>query len=251
MALDRDTLEDNLKSVFDKASDVSNGMTVYDVAKEIVESIIDKYISGAELVLKQPGVNNSGTDVDFNVDGESVSVASFASTGQRVALEASLISSFFDPGDDNFGRPGLRVFAQGSQNDDDTKRWEDAVREIVINQGRNFGDSDSLEDTAADIISNFSPGYPFYITTLVSWGASAGYATAIAASLIPDDGESLFSNLETKMIENANTQASTQNAAQDMADALDDATKSATVTSSFTNSAGGFAQASPETQSII
>lgn len=252
MALDKDKLSQNLKSVFDKASDVINQMSIYDVAKEIVESIIDNYIFGAELILQEPGVNNSGPDATFDqINGESVSVITFNTTGQRVALEASLISAFLDPGDNNFGRPGLRVFALGSENEDDTIRWEDAVREIVINQSRNFGSEDSLEDTAADIISNFSPGYPFYITTLVAWGETAGYTTAASVSLIPDSGESLFSTLESEMVENSNSQASTQNAAEDMANAIDAATKKATVTASFTKSAGAYAQAKPETQTIV
>lgn len=251
MSLDKDTLSENLKIVFDRASNIANEMTIYDVAKEMVESIIDNYISQAEIVLREPGANNSGIDPDFNPDGESAPVVTFNTAGQRVALEASLVSSFLDPGEDGFGRPGMRVFSLGSQDENDTARWEDAVREIVENQDRGFASEDGAEDTISDIISNFSPGYPFYISTLVSWGSATGYATAVAATLIPDGGASLFSNLEGEMVKNADFQASNQDAAEDIANAIDAATKSATVTASFTKSAGGYIQAKPETQTIV
>lgn len=220
----------------------------YVVASNLVENILE-WLINSQIRIFVPGVNPSGTldvwSTDETSQGKILNIVLNDNPALRISLEASLVASFRDTGPTGYGESGLRIFCNQSITEEDAAAWENAVFDIIQNNGS--------EEDGAEIIDEFTLGYPYFISQQVEWieVAALPYAAAEAVTEILDGGEELFSGplgMKTQMEINTDTMSSSEDAGIDFANAINQATVGATVTSMFTN--GTFIQASLEVATI-
>lgn len=244
MSLDKDLLAADIYAVFKKGEN-SELTDIYHSARELVDSIYS-YISLAEITITTPGLHSSSgaTDPSFAANGKDLVIIDYSGDDNvRVALEASFVASYLDPGDENMGQIGFKIFCKGATDDDELALWNNAVDYIVDNDTR------ELDIDAEDIKSDYESGYSFFISTLKNW-SDANYNSPEAVTIMTDaGGANMFLDMSLKMKENQTLGSSTVDSADDIASVIHDATTSATVTSIFV-SISGYVQPKSETATI-
>jgi hypothetical protein len=245
MALEKDDLASDIYKIFQKGeSDEIDD--VYHSARMMVDAIYD-YISSAEIKIKTPGIHISSgaSDPKFKGGRRSItlSIANFEEDNTRIALEASFVAAYNDPGSAGMGQPGFKIFCKGATKDDEIQLWQDAIDHIEETDIRELWfDPKKIKD-------DYESGYSFFISTLVNW-TDANYAAAAAVTkMIEINSSDMFSMMKEKMEENKITASDAEDAATDIAYVIHDATIGSTVTSIFA-SVDGFVQPSAETVSI-
>mgnify|MGYP003649691202 FL=1 len=269
MSLDETKLHELILIIFKNAEMTTTEYDVYRISKEIIDAIFD-YIVDAEIEILEPGISSSSppiTDpnhISINaITGwktKTLSINPVLKDEVRIALEASLVTSFKDIGPDilslgsnsgAYGQPGLRIFCVGVNEEsiDEVATYHNAI-ETIVETNRFKSDTEEKNDLIKIVKNEYKSGIFSFITSQIAW---TGYYSTILSVTLPSDltGYLLFKNIYNEMwdsVLNRGKPSTIEEGARAISNPIHKFITTTSVTANFTNIV--YTQLKPETATI-